>query len=98
MHYLRHTHASFGAAGGLGLPVIGKLLGHKQAATRQRSTAARFGIDRGKDRRSDGGGLRGTRWKPSSPAPEAGHGVIMGMPLSRHSNGVGILGSKGVQQ
>ncbi|MBZ0148730.1 MAG: tyrosine-type recombinase/integrase, partial [Pseudorhodoplanes sp.] len=36
IHDLRHTHASFGAAGGLGLPVIGKLLGHKQAATTAR--------------------------------------------------------------
>ena len=36
LHDLRHTHASFGAAGGFGLPVIGKLLGHKQAATTAR--------------------------------------------------------------
>jgi integrase len=36
IHDLRHTHASFGAAGGLGLPVIGKLLGHKQVATTAR--------------------------------------------------------------
>jgi len=36
IHDLRHTHASFGAAGGLGLPIIGKLLGHKQAATTAR--------------------------------------------------------------
>jgi integrase len=36
LHDLRHTHASFGAAGGLGLPIIGRLLGHKQAATTQR--------------------------------------------------------------
>lgn len=36
IHDLRHTHASFGAAGGLGLPVIGKLLGHKQIATTAR--------------------------------------------------------------
>jgi integrase len=36
LHDLRHTHASFGAAGGLGLPIIGKLLGHKQAATTAR--------------------------------------------------------------
>ena len=27
LHDLRHTHASFGAAAGLGLPIIGKLLG-----------------------------------------------------------------------
>lgn len=36
LHDLRHTHASFGAAGGLGLPIIGKLLGHKQVATTAR--------------------------------------------------------------
>jgi len=36
IHDLRHTHASIAAAGGLGLPVIGKLLGHKQAATTAR--------------------------------------------------------------
>lgn len=33
LHDLRHTHASFGAAAGLGLPIIGKLLGHTQAST-----------------------------------------------------------------
>ena len=36
LHDLRHTYASFGAAGGLGLPIIGKLLGHTQASTTQR--------------------------------------------------------------
>lgn len=36
IHDLRHTHASIGAAAGLGLPVIGRLLGHTQAATTQR--------------------------------------------------------------
>lgn len=36
IHDLRHNFASFGAGGGLGLPVIGKLLGHTQAATTQR--------------------------------------------------------------
>ena len=30
------TEASFGAGGGLGLPIIGKLLGHTQASTTQR--------------------------------------------------------------
>jgi integrase len=33
---LRHTFASIGAAGGLSLPIIGKLLGHTQARTTQR--------------------------------------------------------------
>ena len=36
LHDLRHTFASFGAAGGFGLPVIGALLGHRQAATTAR--------------------------------------------------------------
>jgi integrase len=36
LHDLRHTHASYGAGAGLGLPIIGKLLGHAQASTTQR--------------------------------------------------------------
>jgi integrase len=36
IHDLRHTHASIGAGAGLGLPIIGKLLGHTQAVTTQR--------------------------------------------------------------
>jgi integrase len=36
LHDLRHNFASFGAGGGLGLPIVGKLLGHAQAATTQR--------------------------------------------------------------
>lgn len=36
LHDLRHTHASIGAGAGLGLPIIGKLLGHAQAATTAR--------------------------------------------------------------
>ncbi|WP_291297604.1 site-specific integrase [Elioraea sp.] len=33
LHDLRHTHASLGAAAGLSLPVIGRLLGHSQPRT-----------------------------------------------------------------
>lgn len=33
LHDLRHTFASIGAASGLGLPIVGRLLGHTQAAT-----------------------------------------------------------------
>jgi integrase len=40
IHDLRHTYASFGAGGGLGLPIIGKLLGHAQAATTARYARA----------------------------------------------------------
>jgi integrase len=36
LHDLRHTYASYGAGGGLGLPIIGRLLGHTQASTTQR--------------------------------------------------------------
>ncbi len=36
LHDLRHSYASMGAGVGLGLPVIGALLGHTQAATTQR--------------------------------------------------------------
>ena len=36
LHDLRHTHASFGVGGGLGLPVIAKLLGHAQIRTTER--------------------------------------------------------------
>jgi integrase len=36
IHDLRHTHASFGAGADLGLPIIGKLLGHAHASTTQR--------------------------------------------------------------
>ena len=36
IHDLRHTFASLGAGASLGLPIIGKLLGHSQPATTQR--------------------------------------------------------------
>jgi len=36
LHDLRHSFASIAAGDGLGLPIIGKLLGHRQAATTQR--------------------------------------------------------------
>jgi integrase len=36
IHDLRHTHASIGAGAGLGLPIIGKLLGHAKATTTQK--------------------------------------------------------------
>jgi integrase len=36
IHDLRHTFASVGASGGLGLPIVGKLLGHAQPATTAR--------------------------------------------------------------
>ncbi|MCW5685519.1 MAG: site-specific integrase [Pseudolabrys sp.] len=36
LHDLRHTYASFGAGGGIGLPIIGRLLGHAHSATTAR--------------------------------------------------------------
>ncbi|MBU6373659.1 MAG: site-specific integrase [Alphaproteobacteria bacterium] len=36
IHDLRHTFASVGAGASLGLPIVGKLLGHTQASTTQR--------------------------------------------------------------
>jgi integrase len=36
LHDLRHTYASILASAGLSLPIIGRLLGHTQAATTQR--------------------------------------------------------------
>lgn len=36
LHDLRHSFASFGAGASLGLPIIGKLLGHSQASTTHR--------------------------------------------------------------
>lgn len=50
IHDLRHSFASVGAWSGLGLPVIGKLLGHADAKTTQRyahiaDDAARRGVD-----------------------------------------------------
>ena len=36
IHDLRHSYASVGAGAGLGLPMIGALLGHRDAATTAR--------------------------------------------------------------
>ncbi|WP_409371529.1 tyrosine-type recombinase/integrase [Methylocella sp. CPCC 101449] len=36
IHDLRHTFASFGAGSNLGLPIVGKLLGHKSTVTTAR--------------------------------------------------------------
>ncbi|MEO7221115.1 MAG: site-specific integrase [Devosia sp.] len=36
IHDLRHNFAAFGAGGGMGLPIIGKLLGHSQPQTTAR--------------------------------------------------------------
>jgi integrase len=36
IHDIRHSFASFGAGGGMGLPIVGKLLGHANATTTAR--------------------------------------------------------------
>jgi integrase len=36
LHDLRHSFASVGAGGGMGLPIIGRLLGHSQPSTTAR--------------------------------------------------------------
>jgi site-specific recombinase XerD len=36
LHDLRHAFASIAASSGMGLPIIGKILGHSQASTTQR--------------------------------------------------------------
>lgn len=48
LHDLRHTHAAFGAGAGLGLPIIGKLLGHASPTT----TARYSHVDNGPLRRA----------------------------------------------
>jgi integrase len=50
IHDLRHTHASVGAGAGLGLPIIGKLLGHAQAATTARYAHLDVELRRASDR------------------------------------------------
>ena len=36
LHTLRHTHASIGVGAGVGLPLVGALLGHRNVKTTQR--------------------------------------------------------------
>jgi integrase len=74
IHDLRHTHASVGAGAGLGLPIIGKLLGHTQA-----STPARYAhLDADPLRRASehiGSQLATALGEPDRPADGAGqHG------------------------
>ena len=47
LHVLRHSFASHGAGAGLGLPIIGRLLGHKDASTTARY--AKVGTDPAKN-------------------------------------------------
>lgn len=67
LHDLRHNFASFGAGGGMGLPIIGKLLGHTQASTTQRYAH----LDADPLRRATnaiGGGIAAALGEPSKSA------------------------------
>jgi integrase len=76
LHDLRHTYASFGAGGGLGLPIIGRLLGHTQAAT----TARYAHLDNDPLRRASE-----TIAGQIAAALEGGHKAEL-LPLRRNSN------------
>jgi integrase len=76
IHDLRHTHASFGAGAGLGLPIIGKLLGHARASTTQRYAH----LDTDPLRRASehiGGRLAAAMGEPASEAERPGAVVNM---------------------
>jgi integrase len=67
LHDLRHSYASFGAAGGASLLLIGKALGHSQAATTQRY--AHLGNDPVRDLAERiGERIMGARATPAEPA------------------------------
>jgi integrase len=81
LHERRYTHASFGAGGGLGLPIIGRLLGHAQAATTARHTH----LDNDPLRRASE-----TIARRISGALEANQQAKV-LPLSRHAYWLGRL-------
>ena len=91
LHDLRHTHASFGAAAGLGLPIIGKLLGHAQPNTTQRY--AHLDIDPLR-RASENIGSRlatamGDLTTNQSSAEECGS-LQLGPPMDKQGTGTGV--------
>jgi integrase len=74
IHDLRHTHASFGASAGLGLPIIGKLLGHARPITTQRYAH----LDNDPLRRaSDQIGVRLATALGEPPKPQRKRGVVV---------------------
>lgn len=65
LHDLRHGFVSMGAASGMGLPVVGKLIGHKSAAiTRRYAHIADAPLRQAADGISDAIAARMTRAKP----------------------------------
>src|SRR5207253_9979245 len=56
LHDLRHAFASVAASSGMGLPIIGKMLGHTQAATTHRYAHLASGVR---------GGATGARHHPA---------------------------------
>jgi integrase len=73
IHDMRHTHASFGAGAGLGLPIIGKLLGHARATTTQRY--AHLDMDPLRRASEHIGGRLAAAMR--EPAPKAGAGATV---------------------
>jgi integrase len=74
IHDLRHTHASIGAGLSLGLPIIGKLLGHTNPATTQKyahldSHPLRRASDRIGNRVAEAMGLKTARRKGAQVIP-----------------------------
>jgi integrase len=70
LHDLRHSFASVGAGASMGLPIIGKLLGHSQAATTHRYAHLDADFDApggGDDRRDDFGGDGREQGRTSCP-------------------------------
>jgi integrase len=70
LHDARHTYASFGAAAGMGLPILGALLGHKQPVTTARyahlaNDPLRAAAVLGQDRFDQGGDGRPTLLSPA---------------------------------
>jgi len=83
IHDLRHSFASIGASGGLGLPLIGALLGHKHAATTARY--AHLSADPLRAANEAIGRKIENAMAPSPDAPSAG--TIARLPATRRSTG-----------
>jgi integrase len=70
IHDLRHTHASVGAGAGVGLPIIGALLGHADAATTAKyAHLANDPVRRASER--IGGDIAAAMGEAPPPAPDS---------------------------